>query len=140
MRVQEAPVVNVREAKQNEADAIRGLIEASMLELEPGLIHSIIASRTPGTVLVAVDSEDSPILGAIVVDGRRIEAIAVRPNRRDQGIGTALLTNAAEQTENELIATFDPSVWPFYERLGFEVESIEEDSRVRATFSKEWLC
>lgn len=52
---------------------------------------------------------------------REIVAVAVRPGRRGQGIGSALVSAAASRRE-ELVAGFDSDVRPFYESLGFEVE------------------
>lgn len=127
--------MNVREARRNEIDEIHSIIEATMLELDPDLIQSILSSQTNGSVLVAVDSHEGPILGAIVVQEGHVVAIAVRPNRRGQGIGSELIIAAARRTDDPLTATFDPAVAPFYERLGFELEPIEETSRVRAIFS-----
>jgi len=55
---------------------------------------------------------------------RRIQAIAVRPRRRGQGIGTALVEAAAEAV-GPLVAAFDDDLRPFYEQMGFEVELLE---------------
>jgi GNAT superfamily N-acetyltransferase len=65
------------------------------------------------------------VLGALVLDGAEIEAVAVRRRRRGQGIGTALVEAAAER-RNRLDAEFDAHVCPFYEALGFDVERVEE--------------
>ena len=56
-----------------------------------------------------------------MLDGEEIVAVAVRPGRRGQGVGTALVEAAADRRER-LTAGFDPGVRPFYESLGFEIE------------------
>jgi GNAT superfamily N-acetyltransferase len=82
-----------------------------------------------GTVLVAV--ADGRVLGACVLDGREIEAIAVRRNRRGQGIGTKLVETATESTDGDLTAEFYGRVRPFYESLGFAIEPAHESERFR---------
>jgi len=73
---------------------------------------------------------DGTVLGALVLDGDRIDAVAVRRNRRGQGIGTALVEAAAARRER-LVAEFDAGVRPFYECLGFAVESRTKTDRFR---------
>lgn len=116
--------MRIRPATQAEAQSVLGLIEASMLEIDAETIADLLAETIDGTVLVATAHDEGPILGAIVVQNRRIEAIAVRPKRRGQGVGTALVRAAAERTEDTLVAECDSDVVPFYEQLGFDVESI----------------
>jgi GNAT superfamily N-acetyltransferase len=78
-------------------------------------------------VLVAVT--DGRVLGALVLEGERIEAVAVRPGRQGQGIGSGLVAAANARCER-LIAEFDAKVRDFYENLGFETETLGE-SRYR---------
>lgn len=74
--------------------------------------------------LVAV--QDGRVLGALLFDPQlqdgptEIEAIAVRPGRRDQGIGRALVRSAAER-HGPLVAAFDEPARPFWASLGFEI-------------------
>ncbi len=74
-------------------------------------------------VLVA-RSEAGTVLGALVGRPRerdvRIEPIAVRPGRRGQGIGTALIREAGDRW-GRLTASFDQDVAPFYRQVGFEL-------------------
>ncbi|WP_336134587.1 GNAT family N-acetyltransferase [Natronomonas amylolytica] len=112
-------MTDVRVATADDESTVRSICNAAMLEVPEAAVRE-------GTTQVAVD--DDRILGALVLDGQEIEAVAVRPGRRGQGIGTALVEAAAERRD-ELTAGFDPGVRPFYEKLGFEVEC--EDGRCR---------
>nr|WP_276261663.1 GNAT family N-acetyltransferase [Haloglomus sp. DT116] len=78
-------------------------------------------------VLVAVT--DGRVLGALVLDGERIEAVAVRPGRQGQGIGSGLVAAAAAHRER-LVAEFDAKLRHFYENLGFDAET-EGEQRCR---------
>lgn len=109
----------VRVARPDEEATVRSICNAAMLEMPESAVRE-------GTVLVAVDG--GRILGALVLDGEEIEAVAVRPGRRGQGIGSALVEAAADR-RNELTAGFDPGVRPFYEKLDFEVDC--EEGRCR---------
>lgn len=111
--------MQVRPADPDETATVRGLLNAAMLSLDDTAIRE-------GTTLVAV--ADGRILGGLVLHGSEIDAVAVRPGRRGQGIGTRLVEAAADR-RSRLTAGFDPDVRPFYEHLGFEVTC--EDGRCR---------
>ena len=96
----------------DETAAVRGILDAAMIRVED-------AALKEGTTLVA--AVENRLLGALVLDGEEIVAVAVRPGRRGQGVGTALVEAAADRRER-LTAGFDPGVRPFYESLGFEIE------------------
>jgi GNAT superfamily N-acetyltransferase len=101
-------------------DVVR-VLDAGLLDLSLATVEARIDA---GTALVAVD--DGTVLGALVADpaadaGAHVEAVAVRPNRRGRGVGTALVTAAADRW-GRLTADFDARVRPFYESLGFAVE------------------
>jgi GNAT superfamily N-acetyltransferase len=111
-----------------------------------------------GDVLVAIDGDDSPVLGALVLGPRQcgghggardegasadvaasahVDAIAVRRARRGRGVGTALVRTASER-HPRLTAEFDADVRPFYESLGFEVEAVSgEKGRFRGRYERE---
>lgn len=78
-------------------------------------------------VLVA-RSDQGTVIGALVGRPRerdvRIEPIAVRPGRRGQGVGTALIRAAGDRW-GRLTATFDADLTPFYRQAGFEIEGGE---------------
>ena len=110
--------VAVREAAAEEEPTARSVLNAAMLEVDDETVER-------STVLVAVD--DGRVLGALVLDDERIDAVAVRPGRRGQGIGSALVQVAASRRK-KVTASFDPGVRPFYESLGFEVDCGEDGS------------
>lgn len=124
--------VRVRPARPDEQDAVAAVLDAAMLrtdELGPALDRR--------DVLVAVAGER--VLGALVLlPGERdpetgshhVDAVAVRPNRRGQGIGSALVEHALDRCEPDehLTAAFDEDVRPFYESLEFDIE--ERDGRL----------
>lgn len=115
--------VSVRAARPDEVAAVRNVLDGAALSVDHGRLPTAIAA---GDVLVA--HEGGPILGALLLADTRIEAIAVRRRRRDQGIGRALVAAAAERRP-VLTGSCPPAVRPFYESLGFVCR--REGSRVR---------
>ncbi|AXR79813.1 GNAT family N-acetyltransferase [Natrarchaeobaculum sulfurireducens] len=142
----------VRPADPDDALEVRRILDGAMLE--PGAVEPRIDA---GDVLVAGDRRgesttadraesggDSSIpgkpshdrerrLGALVLEPRErnahVAAVAVRRRHRGRGIGTALVERALER-EGRLTATFDDRVRPFYDALGFRVQSLD-DGRYR---------
>ncbi|WP_254521792.1 GNAT family N-acetyltransferase [Natrinema caseinilyticum] len=128
----------VRTATPDDALEIRRILDAAMLE--PGNVEHRIDA---GDVLVAGDRRGGTstnelgvtgserILGTIVLEpresspGAHVGAIGVRRRHRGRGIGQALIERALE-LEGRLTARFDDDVRPFYERLGFSIEPIDE--------------
>ncbi|WP_435197531.1 GNAT family N-acetyltransferase [Natronomonas sp. EA1] len=100
--------MNVREATAEEAPTVESILNAAMLEVPE-----------EGTQYVACEGER--ILGSLVLIENEIDAIAVRPGRRGQGVGRALVAHVAGECET-IFAHFDPKVRPFYEKLGFDIE------------------
>ena len=121
--------VDVRPATEDDLPAVMNVLDAAVLEVDASAVRDRIAgSHGGGGVLVAVAGER--VLGACVVDasdgaGGHVVAIAIRPGRRGQGIGSALV-EAAVELWGPLAADFDEDVRPFYESLGFEVEQVGE--------------
>ena len=124
--------MTVRPATDGESETAIGILDAAALETDPEAVRaSVAADRT----LVAVVEER--VLGAAVClptaerdeRGLVLDAIAVRPGRRGQGIGTALVERALERFDR-VEATFDDRVRPFYESLGFEIEPTEDGDRL----------
>jgi GNAT superfamily N-acetyltransferase len=98
------------------------VLDGAMLDLGADLADDAT------TTLVACEMER--VLGALVLDGEAIAAVAVRRSRRGQGIGTALVETAAGRRDR-LVAEYDGDVRGFYESLGFEIKPTSEDGRFR---------
>lgn len=117
----------VRAATDADATAARSVLDAAMLDV--GGFDGRLAA---GDVLVA--AVEDRVVGAAMLrphyvrSGTHVEAIAVRPRRRGQGIGTALID--AVTARRPLTAEFDADVRAFYESLGFSVRPLE-DGRCR---------
>jgi GNAT superfamily N-acetyltransferase len=113
------------------ADAI-GVIEAAMLEVDVERLRALAGEGADGAVLVATAASDprpaagGVVLGALVLDSRTVEALAVRPRRRGQGIGSALVRAARDRASAPVVAAFDAPLRKFYERLGFTIEPAGE--------------
>jgi GNAT superfamily N-acetyltransferase len=113
------------------ADAM-GVLEAAMLEIDAERARALAGRRADGAVLVAIAAGDrrpaagGAVLGALVLDGRTVEALAVRPRRRGQGIGSALVRAARDRVDGSVNAVFDARLRLFYEQLGFTIEPAGE--------------
>ncbi|MGM0591869.1 MAG: GNAT family N-acetyltransferase [Halobacteriota archaeon] len=116
--------VTVRPASTDELVAVMRLLDGALLEVDAETV-----SERLGTDEVLLAVADAPV-GAIVLDGGHVEALAVRPSWRRRGVGTALV-EAATATVGRLTAAFDPRVRPFYESLGFDVEPLSTKSEPR---------
>ncbi|MDZ7745072.1 MAG: GNAT family N-acetyltransferase [Halobacteriales archaeon] len=105
--------MEIRGATSEEIQTVRSIFDVAMLQV-PDLPRM--------TVLVA--AEANRVLGgtAVETDGERGQlcAIAVRPRRRGQGIGTALVEEATDRWD-PVVAEFNERVCPFYESLDFAI-------------------
>ena len=119
--------VSVREADADELLDVVRILDAAALEVDATAVERAIEN---GDALVA--AADGRILGALVLDGSRVDAVAVRRRRRDRGIGSALVARAADRVDGPLTAEFDRSVRSFYRSLGFEIDCVGE-GRFRGT-------
>ena len=133
----ERPEIEIREATPQGIAEVMSIIDAAMLSVSTPHVRSLIESDGDGVVLRAV--VDDRTLGVLVLDGDEIEAVAVRPKRRGQGVGSALVEAASERVEGGLVASFDPDVLPFYEHLGFEVEAVDGTKSAVEDRFRAWL-
>ncbi|RLM48029.1 N-acetyltransferase [Haloarcula sp. Atlit-47R] len=127
--------MRVREATEADLPAVMNVLDGAALEIDVATVRGGI-ERDGTLVAVSGDGETTTsdrVLGALVLDGDRVAAVAVRRRRRGQGIGTRLV-EAALDRRDRLIAEFDTDVRPFYERLGFDVEPLDNEAdRFRGT-------
>ncbi len=119
--------VDVREASSEDLPAVMNVLDGALLAVDAATVRE----RVPEEVLVA--EADDRIVGAVVLDGSHVDAVAVRRARRGQGIGSALLA-AARERRGTLTADFRPEVRPFYESIGFDVEPTGRTGRLRGTW------
>lgn len=127
--------MRAREATVDEIPGIANVLDGAALAVD----HDRLRERVRGgDALVAVRSgaSSAPVLGALVLDGERVAAVAVRPNRRGQGIGSALVESARNRRDR-LTAEFDAELRPFYERLAFAVEPAGDPARLRGVWPAE---
>ncbi|MHC3379212.1 GNAT family N-acetyltransferase [Haloarcula sp. H-GB5] len=120
----------VRTANPDEVPAVMNVLDGAVLSIA---VETVRTGAEDGNTLVAMSGDneaDGRVLGALVLDGTHIEAVAVRRRRRGQGIGTALV-EAALDRRDQLTAEFDADVQPFYERLGFDTEPLDDPGRYR---------
>lgn len=119
--------MRVRPATDEDLPAVMNVLDGAVLDVTPDEVRA-------GETLVA--TAEGGVLGALVLSGAEIQAIAVRRSSRGQGIGTALVMAAAESREH-LVARFRPDVRPFYESLGFAVIATDESGRLRGLLDDE---
>lgn len=127
--------MQIRPACPAERPAVANVVDGAALAVADDRLEAALATDA---VLVAIEngsggSEDPRLLGALVLDGEEIVAVAVRRRRRGQGIGTALVEAAADRRPR-LVAAFDPGIRPFWASLDFEIERAG-DGRLRGVRS-----
>jgi len=118
--------MHVRVATPEDIPAVLTVLDGALLQVELPRLRRAVDEEG---VLVAV-SPAGTVLGALVLDGSEITAIAVRRRRRDQGLGSALVTAAARR-RGSLCATFDGRVAPFWRAVGFDIEPLGAPDRCR---------
>lgn len=115
----------VRPAIPDDLADVLNVLDGAALSTDADLVRESIAEEL---TLVAVSEDGERVLGAITLDGDRIDAVAVRRRRRGQGIGTALVEAAAARRDH-LVAECDAGVRPFYESLGFDLQPLSAAER-----------
>ncbi|WP_138007627.1 GNAT family N-acetyltransferase [Halalkalirubrum salinum] len=114
--------VSIRPAAEDEAIDVIRLFEGALLTVDFDTLRDAIAH---GAVFVAVRAER--VVGAVSLDLDRdpahVEAIAVHPSHRRDGIGSQLLAHAASR-DGAITAAFDSELRPFYESIGFTIEPL----------------
>jgi GNAT superfamily N-acetyltransferase len=117
--------MEISEATAETLPSVMTVFDGAMLATD---VAAVRAAIDRGELLVA--TAEGRVLGACLLAGEVIEAVAVRRARRDQGIGRALVEAAADRRER-LVAEFDPRVRPFWASLGFEIEPADDPERYR---------
>lgn len=120
--------VSIRPATVDDLPAVMTVFDAAVLETDVETVRAAI--DRDGVLVAAVEDR---VLGALLLVGDEIEAVAVRRNRRGQGIGSALVAAVTERRDR-VVAEFDPRVRPFYESLGFDVEPTDGPERYRGVW------
>jgi putative acetyltransferase len=103
--------------------ATHGFVSSADLAMYAGLVRDYYLPQTP--VLVAADERDAP-LGFIGLNGNRIEALFVHPDRHGKGIGRMLVADAQAKSRELFVRELFVDVNEqnggariFYERTGF---------------------
>jgi len=140
--------VRIRTADPDDRVAVARVLDGAMLRTTglPERLQSddVLLAVTDRERDGAGDGAAETVVGAAVLETRgerrHLEAVAVRQERRDRGIGSALVARAVADAGStpdvsRLVAEFDPGLRPFYEGLGFTVEPVSEDrsDRLRGT-------
>lgn len=111
--------MEVRPASSDELVAVMRLLDAAVLEAEASVVGDRIGEES---VFVAESESEKRVVGALVLDGSHVDAIAVQKERRGRGIGRALVDAASEHVDGAFTVDFDEHVRPFYASLGFDIE------------------
>ncbi|MFD1642182.1 GNAT family N-acetyltransferase [Halohasta litorea] len=123
---------SIRQADPDDLVGVMRLFDGALLETDSDRVSDQLTGRR-GCLLIA--GEERPVGAVGLIDGREIEAdlpwpetgyisaIAVRKERRGQGLGRSLIAAAADRAApRPLSATFDERVRSFYTACGFEIQ------------------
>jgi len=120
--------IRVRPATAADHLDVMRVVDGAALEADAAAIRGRTETDDGGVLVATVEGS---VVGALVRDGDRVTAVATRRRWRGRGVGTALVSRAAEGRDT-LVAAFGPDVRPFYESLGFEIDATPgEDDRLR---------
>ena len=109
--------VELRRADPDDAMPVIRVLHGALLEIDGETVRSA-AER--GDVFVAED--DGWVIGALVLEDNHIDALAIRRERRKQGLGSALVETAVEEIGGPVTADFRAGVREFWADLGFDIE------------------
>lgn len=121
--------VTVRPARSAERSAARAVVDRAMLTVPDDPTWLVAVACAPAEAAGSPAGDPPPVVGSLALDGREVAAVAVRLDRRGEGVGRALVDAAAERRPR-LTARFRPGVREFYEAVGFAVEP-GADGRLR---------
>ena len=114
----------VRAGREGDYRAVMNLLDGAMLDVDAERVRAGLEEEDDGEgtgdTAVLVTELDGSVAGTLVLDGRRVTAVAVRRSRRDRGVGTVLVEEAVAR-RGRVVASFDARVRPFYESLEFEI-------------------
>jgi GNAT superfamily N-acetyltransferase len=113
--------VNVAVSHAGPADlvALMRVLDGALVDVDAETVEHRAAAGE-----VARADDDGRAVGVLVRDGPLISALAVRRDRRGEGVGRALVEWAATETER-LVADCRLDVAGFYEACGFRVTEYE---------------
>lgn len=127
--------MGVRIAKPDEVPEIMSILEGGLLEVSSDEIRAAVQLE-----LVRVYVDSTRIIGVVVTRpthdwsseeypdaGIHIDAIAVRPNRRNQGIGRELIEEILACHDSATV-TFEGHAKPFYRALNVSILKRENNT------------
>ena len=114
--------VELRRGTNNDVVAAMRVLQGALLDIDGSTVRD---AAPEGEVLLAEDGDW--VVGALVIREGHVEGVAVRRERRGQGIGSALVEAAVADEDGPVTADFRAGVRGFWQELGFEVE--QEGSR-----------
>jgi GNAT superfamily N-acetyltransferase len=109
--------LELRPAMAEERSAAMNVLDGAMLRTDRVAV---------GGLWVAL--EEGRVIGAAMLAGDRIDAIAVRRRRRGAGVGSALV-EALARSVDRLVVDCGPSVAPFWAQLDFDLETLPDGRR-----------
>lgn len=125
--------MSVRTADPSEHADVLSVLDAAALQTDSEQVRAAIERDV---VFVATPDEGETVLGALVLSGGEIVAVAVRPGRRGQGIGRRLVSRAKRSRER-LVAVHERGVTPFWTAVGFEPAGETDNGRLRAVWESD---
>ena len=108
------------ELRRGDSDDVVGamrVLQGALLDIDGSTVRD---AAPAGELLLA--TERDWVVGALVLRDGHVEGVAVRRERRGQGIGSALVEAAVLDEGSTVTADFRAGVREFWKNLGFEVE------------------